>query len=96
MRVLFVLRKLCYNYDGASKVLTMVCNELVNKGIETYCYVYSGIIDDNRLSSSVVSLKGNGEHPINQTRKIVKALGRMLLFHLLQMLMLFRYLHQAG
>ena len=72
MRVLFVLRKLCYNYDGASKVLTMVCNELANKGIETYCYVYSGIIDDNRLSSNVVCLKGNGEHPINQTRKTIK------------------------
>ena len=72
LKVLFILRKLCYNYDGASKVLTMICNHLASKGVEVYCFVYSGIVENNRLSSEVKCICGEGKNPIVNTRKIIK------------------------
>ena len=76
IKILFVLRKLSCNYDGASKVLAFLSNGLEKKGFDIYCFVYSGVIEDSKLSNNIVCIKpSQNANKIKQTREIIRKIA---------------------
>lgn len=73
-KILFVLKQLRCNFDGASKILTMLANSLKKSGYDVYCYAYSGILENENLLPDVHCIRGTENKKYNTVRELGKTL----------------------